>query len=298
MHKHHHCCKCPECYEVTRMAALRRMEPPSYGEWQHEQYGYGGYGSQTLPAPGGAAPAARGKAKLGPPARDPAALKPPPPPAGKNAPKVNGSGPGWWPECTCSSRDWYEQVRASPGQRLPGDGTGRAADGGSPRESGRVVAGCSITPGASWVAGVDAGVVAVGHHRCLRWPPALLRLASPLLRLAIVVLPSVGALHGSSFPGAELGQLGLTPHRAGVWHGGFQTPHPRSSPLTMPLPEAPAVSRASCQSVFGRRGACCSPGSLVGSRCRLPALPNWHLLSIELWFPRSAATSLLPEIIT
>ncbi|XP_075291412.1 disks large homolog 3 isoform X8 [Opisthocomus hoazin] len=114
MHKHHHCCKCPECYEVTRMAALRRMEPPSYGEWQHEQYGYGGYGSQTLPAPGGAAPAARGKAKLGPPARDPAALKPPPPP-GKSAPKVNGSGPGWWPECTCSSRDWYEQVNGSDG---------------------------------------------------------------------------------------------------------------------------------------------------------------------------------------
>ncbi|XP_074691712.1 disks large homolog 3 isoform X7 [Strix aluco] len=116
MHKHHHCCKCPECYEVTRMAALRRMEPPSYGEWQHEQYGYGGYGSQTLPAPGGAAPAARGKAKLGPPTRDPAALKPPPPPPpGKSAPKVNGSGPGWWPECTCSSRDWYEQVNGSDG---------------------------------------------------------------------------------------------------------------------------------------------------------------------------------------
>ncbi|XP_015715465.1 disks large homolog 3 isoform X11 [Coturnix japonica] len=114
MHKHHHCCKCPECYEVTRMAALRRMEPPSYGEWQHEQYGYGGYGSQTLPAPGGAAPAARGKAKLGPPARDAAALKPPPPPPGKSAPKVNGSGPGWWPECTCSSRDWYEQANPAP----------------------------------------------------------------------------------------------------------------------------------------------------------------------------------------
>ncbi|KAM8987721.1 disks large homolog 3 isoform 9-T9 [Ara ararauna] len=115
MHKHHHCCKCPECYEVTRMAALRRMEPPSYGEWQHEQYGYGGYGSQTLPAPGGAAPAARGKAKLGGgPPRDPAALKPPPPP-GKSAPKVNGSGPGWWPECTCSPRDWYEQVNGSDG---------------------------------------------------------------------------------------------------------------------------------------------------------------------------------------
>ncbi|NXD37488.1 DLG3 protein, partial [Copsychus sechellarum] len=114
MHKHHHCCKCPECYEVTRMAALRRMDPPSYGEWQHEQYGYGGYGSQTLPAPGGAAPAARGKAKLGPPARDPAALKPPPPAPGKSAAKVNGSGPGWWPECTCSSRDWYEQANPAP----------------------------------------------------------------------------------------------------------------------------------------------------------------------------------------
>ncbi|KAM6061502.1 disks large homolog 3 isoform 7-T7 [Chlamydotis macqueenii] len=113
MHKHHHCCKCPECYEVTRMAALRRMEPPSYGEWQHEQYGYGGYGSQTLPAPGGTAPTTRGKAKQGPSVRDPAALKPPPP--GKNAPKVNGSGPGWWPECTCSSRDWYEQVNGSDG---------------------------------------------------------------------------------------------------------------------------------------------------------------------------------------
>eukprot|EP00064_Thunnus_orientalis_P006141 superscaffoldBa00000626_g6157 len=41
MHKHHHCCKCPECYEVTRMAALRRMDAPSYGgDWQAEPYGY------------------------------------------------------------------------------------------------------------------------------------------------------------------------------------------------------------------------------------------------------------------
>ncbi|NXB56744.1 DLG3 protein, partial [Struthidea cinerea] len=63
---------------------------------------------------GGAAPAARGKAKLGPPARDPAALKPPPPAPGKSAAKVNGSGPGWWPECTCSSRDWYEQANPAP----------------------------------------------------------------------------------------------------------------------------------------------------------------------------------------
>ncbi|KAF1671864.1 hypothetical protein FQV07_0002937, partial [Pygoscelis papua] len=59
-------------------------------------------------------PTASGKAKLGPPARDPAALKPPPPPPGKSAPKVNGSGPGWWPECTCSSRDWYEQANPAP----------------------------------------------------------------------------------------------------------------------------------------------------------------------------------------
>ncbi|NXL06685.1 DLG3 protein, partial [Mesembrinibis cayennensis] len=26
----------------------------------------------------------------------------------------NGSGPGWWPECTCSSRDWYEQANPAP----------------------------------------------------------------------------------------------------------------------------------------------------------------------------------------
>ncbi|KAK9518233.1 hypothetical protein VZT92_023545 [Zoarces viviparus] len=54
MHKHHHCCKCPECYEVTRMAALRRMDAPSYGgDWQAEPYGYPpGYGGgQTLPPP-------------------------------------------------------------------------------------------------------------------------------------------------------------------------------------------------------------------------------------------------------
>ncbi|NXT92255.1 DLG3 protein, partial [Anhinga rufa] len=38
----------------------------------------------------------------------------PPPPPGKSAPKVNGSGPGWWPECTCSSRDWYEQANPAP----------------------------------------------------------------------------------------------------------------------------------------------------------------------------------------
>ncbi|NXK34704.1 DLG3 protein, partial [Piprites chloris] len=38
----------------------------------------------------------------------------PPPPPGKSATKVNGSGPGWWPECTCSSRDWYEQANPAP----------------------------------------------------------------------------------------------------------------------------------------------------------------------------------------
>ncbi|NXR81584.1 DLG3 protein, partial [Pycnonotus jocosus] len=42
------------------------------------------------------------------------ALKPPPPAPGKSAAKVNGSGPGWWPECTCSSRDWYEQANPAP----------------------------------------------------------------------------------------------------------------------------------------------------------------------------------------
>uniref|UniRef100_A0A674KEQ7 Discs large MAGUK scaffold protein 3 n=1 Tax=Terrapene triunguis TaxID=2587831 RepID=A0A674KEQ7_9SAUR len=109
MHKHHHCCKCPECYEVTRMAALRRMEPPSYGEWQHEQYGYGGYGSQTLPSQGGATPTSRSKSKLIPTSRDnvPAPLKQG---QGKSTPKMNGNSTNWWPECTCSNRDWYEQV--------------------------------------------------------------------------------------------------------------------------------------------------------------------------------------------
>ncbi|XP_065267115.1 disks large homolog 3 isoform X4 [Emys orbicularis] len=114
MHKHHHCCKCPECYEVTRMAALRRMEPPSYGEWQHEQYGYGGYGSQTLPSQGGATPTSRSKSKLIPTSRDnvPAPLKQG---QGKSTPKMNGNSTNWWPECTCSNRDWYEQVNGSDG---------------------------------------------------------------------------------------------------------------------------------------------------------------------------------------
>nr|AAB61453.1 neuroendocrine-dlg [Homo sapiens] len=125
MHKHQHCCKCPECYEVTRLAALRRLEPPGYGDWQvPDPYGpgggngasagYGGYSSQTLPSQAGATPTPRTKAKLIPTGRDvgPVPLKPVP---GKSTPKLNGSGPSWWPECTCTNRDWYEQVNGSDG---------------------------------------------------------------------------------------------------------------------------------------------------------------------------------------
>lgn len=96
------------------MAALRRMEPPTYGEWQHEQYGYGGYGSQTLPSQGGATPTARNKGKLIPTSRDNVPAAPPKQSQGKTGtPKMNGNSPGWWPECTCSNRDWYEQVGAA-----------------------------------------------------------------------------------------------------------------------------------------------------------------------------------------
>uniref|UniRef100_A0A2I3H771 Discs large MAGUK scaffold protein 3 n=1 Tax=Nomascus leucogenys TaxID=61853 RepID=A0A2I3H771_NOMLE len=109
MHKHQHCCKCPECYEVTRLAALRRLEPPGYGDWQvPDPYGpgggngasagYGGYSSQTLPSQAGATPTPRTKAKLIPTGRD-----------------VGPVGPSWWPECTCTNRDWYEQVNGSDG---------------------------------------------------------------------------------------------------------------------------------------------------------------------------------------
>ncbi|XP_042830423.1 disks large homolog 3 isoform X5 [Panthera tigris] len=125
MHKHQHCCKCPECYEVTRLAALRRLEPPGYGDWQvPDPYGpgagngasagYGGYSSQTLPSQAGATPTTRTKAKLIPTGRD---VGPVPPKAvpGKSTPKLNGSGPSWWPECTCTNRDWYEQVNGSDG---------------------------------------------------------------------------------------------------------------------------------------------------------------------------------------
>ncbi|XP_072285360.1 disks large homolog 3-like isoform X2 [Pyxicephalus adspersus] len=115
MHKHHHCCKCPECYKASRMSALRRMEPPTYKEWQHEQYvdGYGGYSSQTLPLQTAVTPTARGKAKLVPTTREnlTPAFKGPPKSA---TPKMNGSEPNWWPECTCTNLDWYEQAGAAP----------------------------------------------------------------------------------------------------------------------------------------------------------------------------------------
>ncbi|KAF3838578.1 hypothetical protein F7725_010346 [Dissostichus mawsoni] len=116
MHKHHHCCKCPECYEVTRMAALRRMDAPSYGgEWQAEPYGYPpGYGGgQTLPPPasGGGGSMGGGSGTLG--------RSPNPKGQSKCGAKVNGnhsSGQaGWWPECTCTNREWYDQVNGSDG---------------------------------------------------------------------------------------------------------------------------------------------------------------------------------------
>uniref|UniRef100_A0A8C2VZE6 Discs large MAGUK scaffold protein 3 n=2 Tax=Euarchontoglires TaxID=314146 RepID=A0A8C2VZE6_CHILA len=126
MHKHQHCCKCPECYEVSRLAALRRLEPPGYGDWGQvpDPYGpgggngassgYGGYSSQTLPSQAGATPTPRTKAKLIPTSRDVGPVPPKPVP-GKSTPKLNGSGPSWWPECTCTNRDWYEQVNGSDG---------------------------------------------------------------------------------------------------------------------------------------------------------------------------------------
>ncbi|XP_016423309.1 disks large homolog 3-like isoform X4 [Sinocyclocheilus rhinocerous] len=126
MHKHHHCCKCPECYEVTRMAALRRMDAPAYGDWQPEPYGYpAGYGGgQTLPPQtsgggggmGGGGTLGRSKGKMmsagGPGGPNPKSQS-------KGGPKVNGNNSGgqggWWPECTCSNRDWYDQVNGSDG---------------------------------------------------------------------------------------------------------------------------------------------------------------------------------------
>uniref|UniRef100_A0A6Q2Z4Z9 Discs, large homolog 3 (Drosophila) n=1 Tax=Esox lucius TaxID=8010 RepID=A0A6Q2Z4Z9_ESOLU len=127
MHKHHHCCKCPECYEVTRMAALRRMDAPQYQEWQAEPYGYpAGYGpggGQTLPQPpasgggggGGGGTLGRSKGKMmssgGPGGPNPKGQS-------KGGPKVNGNNSGgqagWWPECTCSNREWYDQANPPP----------------------------------------------------------------------------------------------------------------------------------------------------------------------------------------
>uniref|UniRef100_G3PYD8 Discs, large homolog 3 (Drosophila) n=1 Tax=Gasterosteus aculeatus aculeatus TaxID=481459 RepID=G3PYD8_GASAC len=125
MHKHHHCCKCPECYEVTRMAALRRMDAPSYGgDWQAEPYGYPpGYGGgQTLPPPasggggggGGGGTLGRSKGKSmaggGPGGPNPKGHS-------KCGPKVNGNSSGqggWWPECTCTNREWYDQANPPP----------------------------------------------------------------------------------------------------------------------------------------------------------------------------------------
>ncbi|XP_065127996.1 disks large homolog 3 isoform X4 [Paramisgurnus dabryanus] len=125
MHKHHHCCKCPECYEVTRMAALRRMDAPAYGDWQPEPYGYpAGYGGgQTLPPQtsgggggmGGGGTLGRSKGKMmsagGPGGPNPKSHS-------KCGPKVNGNNSGgqggWWPECTCTNRDWYDQANPPP----------------------------------------------------------------------------------------------------------------------------------------------------------------------------------------
>ncbi|XP_041846520.1 disks large homolog 3 isoform X9 [Melanotaenia boesemani] len=127
MHKHHHCCKCPECYEVTRMAALRRMDAPAYGgDWQTEPYGYPpGYGGgQTLPPPasggggsmgGGGGTLGRSKGKImsggGPGGPNPKGQS-------KSGPKVNGNNSsgqgGWWPECTCTNREWYDQANPPP----------------------------------------------------------------------------------------------------------------------------------------------------------------------------------------
>ncbi|KAJ8015684.1 hypothetical protein DPEC_G00028670 [Dallia pectoralis] len=134
MHKHHHCCKCPECYEVTRMAALRRMDAPQYQEWQAEPYGYpAGYGpggGQTLPQPpasgggggggGGGGTLGRSKGKMmsagGPGGPNPKTQS-------KGGPKVNGNNSGgqagWWPECTCSNREWYDQKPSTGMYRSP-----------------------------------------------------------------------------------------------------------------------------------------------------------------------------------
>ncbi|KAL4631580.1 hypothetical protein GN956_G15579 [Arapaima gigas] len=122
MHKHHHCCKCPECYEATRMAALRRAD------WQPDPYGYPpGYGGgQTVPPQtpgggggggGGGGTLGRSKGKMMTSAGGPGG--PTSKGSNKGGPRMNGNGSGdqggWWPECTCSTRDWYDQVNGSDG---------------------------------------------------------------------------------------------------------------------------------------------------------------------------------------
>lgn len=107
------------------MAALRRMDAPAYGDWQPDPYGYpAGYGSgQTLPPQvpaggggmgGGGGTLGRSKGKMmssGPGGPNPKGQS-------KGGPKVNGNNSsgqgGWWPECTCSNRDWYDQVISPP----------------------------------------------------------------------------------------------------------------------------------------------------------------------------------------
>lgn len=105
------------------MAALRRMDAPAYGDWQPEPYGYpASYGGgQTLPPQtsgggagmGGGGTLGRSKGKKmsagGPGGPTPMSQS-------KGGPKVNGNNSGgqggWWPECTCTNRDWYDQVNA------------------------------------------------------------------------------------------------------------------------------------------------------------------------------------------
>lgn len=109
------------------MAALRRMDAPAYGgDWQAEPYGYPpGYGGgQTLPPPasggggsmgGGGGTLGRSKGKMmsggGPGGPNPKGQS-------KSGPKVNGNNSsgqgGWWPECTCTNREWYDQVTHLP----------------------------------------------------------------------------------------------------------------------------------------------------------------------------------------
>lgn len=106
------------------MAALRRMDAPSYGgDWQAEPYGYPpSYGGgQTLPPPasgggggmgGGGGTLGRSKGKImsggGPGGPNPKGQ------SKGGGPKVNGNNSsgqgGWWPECTCTNREWYDQV--------------------------------------------------------------------------------------------------------------------------------------------------------------------------------------------